>query len=417
MKKKAMLMTVGVGQGTENGIVVSIKDSMPEYITFILTEKSRETYKKVMDKLGEEYFDEKKIILIQGGEEENFQSIYLKIIDCIDEYIKKGIERENIFIDITFGTKAMTAGIITAGIYKKISHIKYISGERDIRAGRVKSGTEKVISTTPTEIFNNYHYDDFKKLFNKFQFDASQKAIDNISDNFFYDNYLGDFREAYDFLISSYSLWDRFNYEKALGELNKAKEKIKLIKDLDYEKYRNNFSFLEKLCDEKKKTKYPRELVVDIFLNAKRRDNEGKFDDALIRLYRVMELISQNVLYYKYKIDPADIKENQLKILPSEITTKIEYKQGKKTTSGMTDNYEILKHLNNELGINYCQDSSIRDIMGIRNYSILIHGENPINKNNLSRLMGIVEKFLCTFFSLKENLDKQLSNAKMANFN
>ncbi|MCL5771397.1 MAG: TIGR02710 family CRISPR-associated CARF protein [Actinobacteria bacterium] len=301
-------------------------------------------------------------------------------------------------------------------LVKKLFYLIIVSHERDEISGKVKSGQERIITSKPTEIFNSYYYDDFKKLFNSYQFESASISLKNISDNFFYDDYQGKYRYIYDLLISAYSLWDKFNYEKAFNELIKTKGKSRFIKDFDHEKYRKNLDFLEKLRSERKIKKYPRELIVDVFLNAKRRAEEGKFDDALIRLYRVMELISQNLLYHKFKIDPADVKEDQINELPQKIIDKIKTKPGKKITSGISDNFEILAYKNNELEIDYFKDSNIKEILGIRNLSILIHGENPIVERNFNSLIGIVEKFLIKFFVNESNLEQLISSAEIARF-
>ena len=420
MKSKVLLVAVGTGEGTENGIVASIKDSLPEYITFIMTEKSKVIYEKVIDKLSDEDFIDKNEIILSNGEEEDFQKVFIKVKDCINSYISKGIKKENIFIDITFGTKAITAGLITAGIYEKIKHIKYVSGgNRDKISGKVISGTEKIIIIQPTEIFNHYYYDEFKNFFNSYQFEASKISISNISDNFFYDYNRGNFKDAYDYIIFAYSQWDRFNYTKAYNELCKNKEKYKLIKDFNHEKYKKNFEFLEKLSEKENKEKYSEEIIVDIFSNAKRRAEEKKFDDALIRLYRVMELISQNSLYYKHGIDPSNIEESQFDKIPELIRKKIKEnikRENKKNTSGMSDNFEILKSLNDKIGIKFFDDKKIRDLLNIRNNSILIHGEKPISENNFNNLLEIVNQYLILFFNNEDIFNKKLELATMAKF-
>jgi len=48
-------------------------------------------------------------------------------------------------------------------------------------------------------------------------------------------------------------------------------------------------------------------LIADILNNARRRMKEGKYDDAMARLYRTVELIAQYRLKMKYEIDTSDV--------------------------------------------------------------------------------------------------------------
>ena len=92
-------------------------------------------------------------------------------------------------------------------------------------------------------------------------------------------------------------------------------------------------------------------LVVDLLNNASRRAEEGKYDDAVARLYRCIELIAQIKLKERFGIDTSDV---DLKLIPEEVKDELERKRDEKgrIKIGLSDSYKLLSAFNDELGGN-----------------------------------------------------------------
>ncbi len=205
----------------------------------------------------------------------------------------------------------------------------------------------------------------------------------------------------------------------------------------DLETFNKNIEFIENIVRLKKQgNKYPQDIAVDLFLNSIRREKEDKFDDALIRCYRIIEYISQSVLFNEFGIDVGNVDLNKLKIILmqrnfssadkdfeyikkniiSEITKRIGNAY-KKTyiTSGLQKNYKLLSILKHPLGIKFENDSEINNKLEIRNKSILIHGLDPINKKNFDNLKEWVNSYLVDFLGNKK-YEELFKFCSMANF-
>lgn len=71
-----------------------------------------------------------------------------------------GAARDDIYLDFTSGTKAMSVGAALAAYLNKCRTMVYIGGsERDKDTGRVISGTEVVMTFTLRDVFGNYRPD------------------------------------------------------------------------------------------------------------------------------------------------------------------------------------------------------------------------------------------------------------------
>jgi len=124
--------------------------------------------------------------------------------------------------------------------------------------------------------------------------------------------------------------------------------------------------------------------IADLINNAERRAEEAKFDDAVARLYRTIELIAQYEPKRKYKIETSNAKPEQLpkKLLKEwHITANTQ-----KIKLPLQRNYELLAAKGNPLGIKFIQDKKLKDLLSKRNRSILAHDLKPVNRKTYQEL-------------------------------
>ena len=123
------------------------------------------------------------------------------------------------------------------------------------------------------------------------------------------------------------------------------------------------------------------ELVEDLVLNAERRASQGRYDDAVGRLYRAMEMLVQIHLCNNYSIDTGDV---DLERLPEALKVEYEARKGAngKVEIGLRNSYELLNKLNSEdeLGKLYIRSQKkLINSLSIRNKSLFAHGMTPIS--------------------------------------
>jgi hypothetical protein len=182
--KKVLIMTVGTGAtGADiaHGLFFSIKDSNPDLLVLIGSQKSFETtLSHLRELINKEQID---CEVVENVIEEinDFEKLHFEYSNIIEELLKKGFALNKISVDYTSGTKAMSAALVSAALSAKVGSILYVYGERG-ESGRVKSGTERRSSLSPSKIFskdifnkaidyfNSYRYCDCIELLENFEF-------------------------------------------------------------------------------------------------------------------------------------------------------------------------------------------------------------------------------------------------------
>lgn len=380
-KKTVLLMTVGTGIGggeqLAHGIFYSIESHNPDKIFFFGSKASLNTIEHIHDNIIEDY-DGYEFIEIEHIDDfkEYFNEIKAKILEYIDE---------KVVIDYTSGTKTMTmAAAFASMVYHK--NLVFVSGKRE--GGIVKSGTEKIISQNLYPVYDDLMMDKINDLFNSNRFEAGKILLDDIIES--------DDKEIYTKLFEIYYNFDNINYQKAfdLFTVDFLKEVIDRFPELKSQLSQNRMALQTIVKKDHKLRCYC--ILSSLLNNAKRRYNEGKYDDAIARLYRSFELIAQIRLKEKYniktsKVDMESLKKrgltedylNTLDSCRSDLNDDVKI--------GLAKDYDLLEKLNDPLGIFYAENyNEINQCSSFRNKSILAHGLNYQTKENYENFEKLV---------------------------
>src|SRR5919106_5464708 len=91
------------------------------------------------------------------------------------------------------------------------------------------------------------------------------------------------------------------------------------------------------------------DLILDVFCNARRRSDEGSYDDAVARLYRCLEMLEQHLLFMEHDLLTSDIDLEKLKgKIPPHLFQKLYDKkkyEKQKIEIGLVEGFEILSYL------------------------------------------------------------------------
>lgn len=395
-------MTVGTGVGEDkekrveslaHGLLTSILHYQPERIVFFGSEESKETIeslkKQYKEKTKEEFTGYDFVLITKI---DDLDECFREIRGSVEEYN----DRYEIVIDYTSGTKTMTtaASICSLLYHKKLS---LVSGKRG-NNGIVIPGTEKVQEQNLYSAYDKYLFDKFKELFNSYQFTGARDVLDEIV--------ILNEKEKYRDLVKGYDLWDKFSHKNAYEKLGKTRD----------ERINNNKAFLGRLNNEMDKIKL-NYMFVDLINNAERRVSEGKYDDAVARLYRAIELIAQ-IKLKKYGFD--DLSEEKFTIddlknknIDTEKYTK--YADEKwKLKLGIEKKFELLKDLGwDKANDFYLENKKIKGLLIKRNSSILAHGLEPIDKESAEKLLSEIEKIAGEVVEDFDNLKNRATFPKL----
>ena len=132
--------------------------------------------------------------------------------------------------------------------------------------------------------------------------------------------------------------------------------------------------------------------LADLANNAERRTREGKFDDAVGRLYRLTEMLAQYELRMQHKMDTGDVPLKRFSELP-DLASKLEKRRANdgKIKVGLQDAYEMLAALGSELGRQFREAGKLSKLLAARNQSILAHGHVPIERQQAIDMLVAVK--------------------------
>lgn len=399
-----MIITVGTGIGNDpdkvkslaSGINKSIKFGNPQYIKFITSKEGEETIKEIK-KLNED-IPENDIKFLNTIDDIN--EIYDEINKVVIELMKKNYD--SITIDFTSGTKAMSVGAVLSATKFNLN-LSYISGERV--NGKVAKGLEKIISTSPVKPIIDIKLMIIQKLWNSYQYKGCLELIKELKD------YIPSFKiiDEYKILTLAYYEWDKFNHNEAYKLLKGFKTDL-----IDTSK---NKTFLGKIINENNEEK-EKMMICDLINNAKRRINEGKFDDAVARLYHAMEYIAQYKLINSYGIDPSDIDIKKLENLGlSNLDNYKKLGNNGKIKIGLTIDFQLLKDIGDEIGHKFFQDQELQGLLSKRNSSILAHGKIPMSEEDANNLLTKVESYASSIIEKYKEYIEESTFPKISNDN
>lgn len=392
-------MSVGVGRGIENALYKSIDNHHPDYVVFITTKASKATLERTID--GKRIKDIVHHNCSTIEDENDIEASYNIVKNIIEDLLEKGYSPSEIYVDFTTGTKAMSAALAAATLMYNLRSLTYVYGQRD-ENGRVISGTEKIISLEPLKI--NLDIKEKKEIptyFNVYQFNACLETIKGLKAyEKIFSNKERERINEFENLIIGFQEWDRFNHKQ-------AKERLSEVKKFNLEKQINflNSLITEKISLSKKfpelKGKIPTDhLIIDLLANAERRAEEGNYDDAVARLYRVIEMIGQFVLLNKFKINSSDLDIEKLKerLSKDQIERyKRKMDEDGKIKLGLKEDFDLILELdpNNQISKIYSElKDDLKECLTFRNNSILAHGFEPVHKEEYEKFHQIVIKFL-----------------------
>lgn len=400
-------MTVGIGKNNPdklaNALYEAVIQSRADLILFFVSKDSVKMIKLIEDiyhsKKNKE-FDYYDYVLVE--EFDDFDYCYELISSEIIKLEKKGYE---ILISFNSGTKTMsvTSALVGALFDKQLMFLTAKRGEDNF----FKGGTE---SLRP---LNLYRYKDtlsvekIMYLFNNNRFDAAKTLLNEVSDDAMN-------KELFMDIFDAYYYFDNVQFDKALKKLENKSKFLSTEYD-DFKKQLNeNICALNIITEKKEDRCYY--ILSSLLNNAQRRFDENKFDDAVARLYRSLELIAQIQLYEKYGIDTknVDIDILEKNNINSKFIKKLKNKKGNKKIS-LRQDYELLSYYNDQLGIIYDNnEKEMKSLLSYRNHSILAHGLNSLDDKKFSKLNRKVFEFARV---LKPNIDYYVNKTKFPEFN
>lgn len=323
--------------------------------------------------------------------------------DAVLGELLKDYEAMSVTVDFTRGTKAMSAALVLAAVRRDIPRLRYVWGERDKR-GMVVAGTERIGRFATERVTARRRIDAAKRLMGHGNFAAALDLMPDSSGQSgkplpesLHDETKLRRRAAF------YAAWDRLDYAEA-DELASA---ARLEGDLSdaVSCWVHRLARAPEQKDHASMARWLRAIACDLLENGRRRIQDRHFEDALLRAYRVLELVGQFRLF-DHGIDSASVDPDleAVRCLREKLKKKGSQDFGTGRDGRLTAPRDLaarlLKSLGDPLGDELLKFDEKHGGIDARkrNHSILIHGfeaeAKSHSKSSLDSLYDALKELL-----------------------
>ena len=366
---RVLLSTTGTGigrsdeerkktlEGMVDALIKKVIDVFrPDKLVLFYTEGTKEMVELIKSKTNMEIEE------VKLENPDDFNSCFETMFYTMKKYAHK-----ELLVNYTFGTKTMSSAMASCGVLFD-AKLVLIGGER--RGGIVVSGLEKVLYMEPYRLKDKIILERVMYFFNNYNFSAS---ISEANDLKAYEHK----KDLIDFILA-YREWDLFRHESAFEKLKSSWKSIDFV---DVEQVKKNLEFLGRLTSKLKTDDVDtrKMILLDLMENARRRIEIGYYDDAVARLYRAAELVSQILLKVEGYDDPIVLSKDELSKKYEPYAEKIGEKV--KLRLGLVKKLEFLSDLGVRFADEMLNDEKLWSLINMRNNSILAHGLKAVKED------------------------------------
>lgn len=383
--KSILIFTVG---GSHQPIVRSIERNKPDFVHFLCSADSGKTKGSYTQVVGEgnvlksdpklEKADLPNIVRLTELNVEQYEVHQIEYFDDLnDSYLTalQLIEKiyaehhdAKVIVDYTGGTKSMTAGLVAAALDDGRCEIQLVTGLRqDLR--QVSDRTEFVRPAQVWDVQVRRQMRAARKLIARFDYVGAGLLLEETASRFA-GNATRETLQRWLSLCRTFDAWDRFDHAAARQLL---------------QPYRGQFVpyaiFLDAVVEGKGTHGF--EWVEDLLMSTERRAEQRRFDDAVGRLYRVVELMAQTWLKQRHGIDTGNV---DIARVPDAVKAIVERERSEKGVIeiGLLLAWNVVAAFADDpLGAYFQSErDAVQHFLGVRNRSLFAHGTTPINARN-----------------------------------
>jgi CRISPR-associated protein (TIGR02710 family) len=378
------VLIVTVGQ-TPEPIELSITYHAPDGVIFIASQQSHTVAAKVIEGFKGDFWHHTLLL----NDPESLQESYRQANAALKLALTQ--DAQVISADITGGTKPMVAGVMLALSGRDVT-FSYVGGAQRDAFGRVQSGHEAMrVLEDPTIRFHLREWETLTQAWNGHRFSDALAALEHIlarplsrSETHFFTHMRG--------VVHALDSWDSFQHTQALSLLEAHLEPALMIAELW--RHGSKVRVFSALQEQLKRLRQlvaeditpNRWLLEDLLANAARRAATGRFDDAVARLYRAVELLVEVDIYSRHGINLKS--KASIRQLPEDLQAQLGKALGLKDTLDVAFNIDVRFKQSGSLAQRlYSEyDKSLRPLLNARHKSILAHGLRPVEAETYSAI-------------------------------
>lgn len=396
--KRGIILTVGI---THEPVTYCLEQTQADYAVFICTAQSRVTLDRVLEDfpLAPSHCQTREI-------EDRPEEIGRLIGEFYQGFLwlrdQCNIEPQNIFTDPTPGRKWMSAGTTMIGSFLGLglfyTDAKFKDGKPD------KASMQFVTLGNAFDQTGFLEAEKGREAFNRGQFQLAQRIFDSLRPTL---SGLSDLYAGLAGLCQVLHRWDLFehyasslavDFDAALEQLKRSDNSKAAPPGFDrfLQRLRDLRDAVQQVTDDPKPSLL---ATVDLVCNARRRHDAGRYDDAVARIYRALESLSQYYLLTGYGLDAAkpdferldEAQRQAIRDRLGELPTQISLDNGWKILWDLEDPAAQCVFQRNKKGE---LNNKFSGVLANRNNSILAHGWEPVGRETSKKLIERFEQLL-----------------------
>jgi CRISPR-associated protein (TIGR02710 family) len=205
--------------------------------------------------------------------------------------------------------------------------------------------------------------------------------------------------------LEGYRAWDNFDHAGAVKHLSSGLRDLEVCCSFSQDHHltgythsvRANFADLNEMS---RQTNFFKKLhlalVHDLTSNARRRAAQNKYDDAIARLYRALEMMGQVAFEECTGCTTSNVP---LEKIPRRLQKEYSHKYGsgdnKQLKLPLFATFRVLAEMNEPVGLNFIEHKKDFDgLIFTRNNSILAHGVAAVEKNTYEKFEALIKELL-----------------------
>lgn len=388
-KSARRVLIVTVGQ-TAAPIEAALAHHAPDGVVFIASQGSHTVAAELVSAFKGEFLHYTLLL----NDPESLKESYQQALAALRQAL--AWDAQTITADLTGGTKPMVAGLALALSGRGVT-FSYVGGEQRDEYGRVRSGTEQMrLLEDPTTRFHVREWEALQRAWNAWRFQDAQEQLSRIlarplspSEQRFFEHLRG--------VVQGLEAWDTFHHAEAqrlmaehlpsallIAEAWRHGSKVRVLSELSEQLTR----LYELLASGQRPSRL---LLADLLANAARRAEAGRYDDALARLYRAVELAAEADLYARHGVnlrDPATCGA-----LSPELKSRVRDTLGLKEALNLAYDIDLYFGKSGTLAQRLYSDyqTVLKPLLARRHQSILAHGLTPVGREAYEELREYLE--------------------------
>ena len=393
-----LICTVG---GSHQPIVSAINEQQPDYVIFICTGKDPATGRPgssiqingTGNCIKANPQDEKPTlpnIPTQTGLtaeqidmcctlSDDLDRIYLDCSNTIDAALRR-FPNAKIIADYTGGTKSMSAGLVIAALEHQTIELQLVTGSRGDLI-KVHDGSQYAAYANIEQIRFERLIAPYRQAWSRYAYSEAEAGLSQIAAPRS-SELRGQFSKFRD-LSRAFAEWDNFSHKAALDIIHRYAPSLSPELKL-------HLTNAMRLNDQNQPKREAAQLF-DLYLNAQRRAAQGRYDDAIARIYRLIEWTAQWLLKTQCGIDTANVDKA---VIPESMT--LTQNRDGQWQAGLFSAWQLIKHKTSGHAAQFIvnEENNLLNHLKIRNFSILAHGFEPVKAGDWQ----IIQSWLAELF-------------------